>query len=580
MRISSIQLTRDVDGLSAFVKNGQEFKIKISGNVILAGKNGSGKTRFLKLFARHIQCLKEGHDDSGLVLEMKSGEDDEMVTVENARGIFVANYSHYDAQFQFPYNFTPYVVSEAKNILRKCDYKETALNALLFIEDMAREYSKEYKNSNAFTDFSSYLKDKVNLDISIDETTRELVICGSRMRDLKEKKAFLSPGQQYLLRIAVACYCNEVNDDLLFILDEPELHLHPQALIELIETLRLKFPEAQLWISTHSLALISYLTVVDFSTTVLCLENGKITELRSDSTELLNGLVGGKENQFAIRQLFALPFEYTCNKFAAECNSPPDTLSASGHDPQTSMIQLCEGNLVLDFGAGKGRFFEELAWINADLASKITYFAYDVSNEHSEKCKRIMNKYGSTDRNYYNDWNSVVKVIGKKADYVLLVNVLHEINPIDWKDVFNKIQQVLKESGKLIIVERDELTVGETPLNGETPYDSGYYVLTEGGAKILFGAEHCAVERHRSRKKIVKYLVDSEGLNVDDSQVVDCIKEIRNNSYQIIKQIKSSVKPVGIDTRDDKTKFNDGISLAFHSHQYTNAALWLDERGL
>ena len=56
--------------------------------------------------------------------------------------------------------------------------------------------------------------------------------------NLELEKASLSPGQQYLLRIEIACNYNQKNEDYIFILDEPELHLHPAALITAIEKLR------------------------------------------------------------------------------------------------------------------------------------------------------------------------------------------------------------------------------------------------------------------------------------------------------------------------------------------------------
>ena len=33
-------------------------------------------------------------------------------------------------------------------------------------------------------------------------------------------------------------------------------------------------------------------------------------------------------------------------------------------------------------------------------------------------------------KNYYNEIDSLIKVVDSSADYVLLINVLHEINPL------------------------------------------------------------------------------------------------------------------------------------------------------
>lgn len=557
MKISSICLKKEINGLHTFKK------INLGENVIIAGGNGSGKTRLIKLLERYIKSLQNGYDDSSLELELEDEENHELLTTENVHRIRIANYSHFDAQLQSPNSFTPYVICKAKEILRTCNYEQTALNSLLLLEDMAHGYSEEFKNGVQFKQFADNLHESFNIKIGIDENSKKL-----KMFDLDVNESMLSPGQQYLLRIAVACYCNVADEKLIFILDEPELHLHPQALIQLINILRQKFPETQFWISTHSLALISYITVVDKSTTVLYMEDGNTELFRSNSSKLLGGLIGTEENRFAIRQLIALPDEYACNKFATECYDPPVALEASGGDPQTGMIQtlLHENDVVLDYGAGKGRFFEELASTNENEASKIQYYAYDKYDTDSSICKQIMNRFGSTDQNYFNDENQLLSVIKEQVDYVLLINVLHEIPPNEWRAMFEIIQQLLKETGKLIIVEREELTIGESP------YNNGFLVLTEDGAKELFGSDHFRYEKHPTKDYIVKYTVSRTGLSIKDDQITCCIKAIQNNSLQMIKNLKRDTH-----IENDKQRFQAGIKLAFHLQQYANAALLIEE---
>ena len=557
MKISSICLKNERDGLHPFKK------INLGNNVIIAGENGSGKTRLLKLLEKYIELLKKGNEDSFLELEIENEDRCEVLTKENVHKIRIANYSHFDAQLQPPNNFTPYVICKAKEILRTCNYEETALNSLLLLEDMAHGYSEEFKDGIQFKQFADSLYKAFNIEIKIDENSKEL-----KISDLNANKSSLSPGQQYLLRVAVACYCNVEDEKLIFLLDEPELHLHPQALIELINALRHKFPETQFWISTHSLALISYITVIDKSATVLYMENGNTDIFRSNSSKLLSGLIGTEENRFAIRQLIALPDEYACNKFATECYDLPATLEASGNDSQTSMIQtiLHENDVVLDYGAGKGRFFEELASTSENIISRIQYYAYDKYDKDSCICKQVMNRFGSTEKNYFNDENELLSIIKLQADYVLLINVLHEIPPKEWRAMFKVIRQLLKDTGKLIIVEREELTIGESP------YNNGFLVLTEDGAKELFGPDHFLYEKHATKDYIVKYTVSRTGLSINDDQISGCIKAIQKNSLQIIKELKNDTC-----VENDKQRFHAGIKLAFHLQQYANSALLIEE---
>ena len=114
------------------------------------------------------------------------------------------------------------------------------------------------------------------------------------------------------------------------------------------------------------------------NTTVLFMENGNTTLFRSNSTQLLKGLVGEEENIFSCQQLLVLPDQYACYKFSVECSDPPKTLNASGDDPQTNLIEtvLNPNNVVIDYGAGKGRFLEELSISGKNnIAQSIIYYA-------------------------------------------------------------------------------------------------------------------------------------------------------------------------------------------------------------
>lgn len=559
MRISSINLVESKDGLAP-------FSIPSLGNVVvLSGSNGSGKTRLLKLLGQYVNEMQKGREEKYLRIQICMSEGEEKTfDIENASEVEVVNYSHYDAQLQLPKGFPPYVISKAKEVLQDCNYEETALNSFLLLEDMAYGYSEEFKDGAAFDEFVENFAAPFHIDVKRDDNGHIKFFS-----DLFPEEAALSPGQQYLLRIAVACYCNKYKENLIFLLDEPELHLHPQAQIELIKTLRRKFSQTQFWIATHSLALISYLTVAEMSTTVLYLRDGKTDILRSNSGPLLEGLIGSEENRFAISQLMAAPDEYACNKFAAECRRPPDVVSAKGGDPQTELVRpiFKKNDVVVDFGVGKGRFLEELAFLEeGNIVREICYYAYDRDNTNAEECKNVMSRYGVPEGHYYNSDSMLMEKVAGKADYVLLVNVLHEISPQYWEDVFGSIRDLLKDEGKLIIVEREELTVGEAP------YSNGFLMMTKNGAVELFGINDCDYEQHDRKKYIVKYTIEKAKLMVAREKVLKCVDKIRQDAFQRIFEIKHDTNE-----KSDFEKYKDGIRLAFYLHQYANASLNLDE---
>lgn len=226
---------------------------------------------------------------------------------------------------------------------------------------------------------------------------------------------------------------------------------------------------------------------------------------------------------------------------------------------------LCKGDIVVDFGAGKGRFFEELAAPDkGNIAREIQYYAYDPSPKDAECCKAVMNRNGSDAANYFNDVQPLLGKVEGRVDYVLLVNVLHEIDPVNWPDIFKLVQRFLKEEGKLIIVEREELTVGEAP------YDNGFLMLMEKGAAKLFGEKDSVPKRHPKKSYIIKYEIPKSGLAITEMKVFQCIGEIQKSALEKIDSLKHESEK-----KDDHSRYQAGIQLAFYLHQYANASLCL-----
>lgn len=559
LKISAINLKETKKGITQFSHCG------LGDVVILTGSNGSGKTRLLKIIEQYVNNLRSGTDDKTIELSfVDQGETEKVLDLSCSKQLKVINYSHYDAYLQSPEKFTPYVIHKAKDLLSNCDYEETALNSLLFLYDMAMGYSNEFKDGAQFNEFKDTIGKEFNIKISIEESEEKRSL---KIFDLDIHDAALSPGQQYLIRIAVACYQNKADSNFVFFLDEPELHLHPKALIDVVCCLRNTFKENQFWISTHSLPLIAYLTANVADTTVFNMMNGKVELFRSDASNLLEGLIGCEDNRLAVQMVLSTPDEYASNRFSIECFNPPQTVAAKPNDVQNEVVgqMLKPGDWVVDYGAGKGRFFEGLGldYAEQNLAKEIQYFAFDPDNKDSDKCRSIMDTYGSTSENYYNDINALKTKINASANYVLLVNVLHEIDPKYWLEVFQNVDYLLKDDGKLIIVERSELTVGEAP------YDNCFLVITENAAQKLFEEKNVDYKTHPQKPHIARYVISKEGLKVTEEKISNCIKQIEHDSFEQLRNLKSdkSLLP----------KYKAGLKMAFWLNQYANSSFILED---
>jgi len=313
MRISSFKIPSE--GENEGIKIGKRFNgvlSNLNNIVIITGSNGSGKSRFLKLMNKSFQNFKTDERCSEICFKISENDSDAEteLTKDLAKKFNIINYSHFDAKLQGPENFSPHVIHQAKNKLKDCNYAETALNSLLFLKDLCEGYSEESNESNGYKDLVEFIEfaKELELDFSWDPCAKSLSIFGRDFNDAR-----LSPGQLYALRIAVACKVHKADENIAFLLDEPETHLHPSLLIKIINQLMHHFENAQFFIATHSLSLISYLTVIREDTTVLFMENGEIKDyLRSNSEPILTKLVGDEDEQFAIKQLFFSSEEMAC----------------------------------------------------------------------------------------------------------------------------------------------------------------------------------------------------------------------------------------------------------------------------
>lgn len=553
MKISSVILKEEIDGIKPFAIRSLEDV------VVLVGANGSGKTRILKLLEKNVKN-SDAKISQHLEFYRMDFQNEHLISKDELPTI--VNYSHFDASFQFPNSFPPYVVSKAKDVLKTCNYEETALNALLLLYDMAFGYSEQFRDGKDFNRVTAFIKELCNISVEFQKDERTLKLC-----NLNAEEAALSPGQQYLLRIAIACYWNEQRDNLVFLLDEPEVHLHPKALIDCVKRLKEHFSDSQFWIATHSLPLTAYLTD-KFNTSVYVINKDGPNLLRSDPTNLLADLMGTEDNIISIRELLSTPDEYAANRFSIECFKPPTVVVSMKNDPQNEMLEsvIKAGDIVVDYGAGKGRLFEGIGidCVKDKLSKKITYYAYDKFPDNAERCKHVMQLYGGKPQNYYNDINALHKEVDGKADYVMLVNVLHEIDINCWCEVFKDIEALLKPEGKLIIVERSELMIGEAP------YRNRFLVVTDNAVKALCGDEFVETATHPKREYVVKYCIKRGGLNkIDNAKLRLCFKAIEQDSLDKIRALK---------TKEGRNDYRQGLKMSFWLNQYANAVLSIEDK--
>jgi SAM-dependent methyltransferase len=382
----------------------------------------------------------------------------------------------------------------------------------------------------------------------------------------------LSDGQKIILQLCIAIHSQKAHlNDLILFLDEPENHLHPSALLEFVTQIRDCLPNGQLWVSTHSIHLLSSAPV----SSIWWMEKGRIKRVGKTPEVVLGGLLGNGKHRNQLADFLDLPFVLAANRFAVQCMFRPDVVGFRGADKQVSqIIDIIQPKLldseplrILDFGAGKGRLAAEIAELLPDAAKKVSYFAYDKLADHSTECRTSIESLHTDDvKRYFNDLSELNGQEGANSfDFVILCNVLHEIPPSEWNGLFGlagKIADSLKVAGNLLLVEVQQLPYGERA------HKHGFIVLNSAQLRKLFsvptGETSGFLENSQSDGWLKAHLISSVFVNQYTPETRRAaLRDLVEMSKDKIEELRSSTA----------TDYETGRKHGFWVHQYANANL-------
>lgn len=307
--------------------------------------------------------------------------------------------------------------------------------------------------------------------------------------------AQLSDGQKVALQLAVALHAKGQGlDDTVFLLDEPENHLHPAITIDLLDRLAAAAPRAQFWIATHSVPLLAHIHSLDPSS-LWFMDKGAVSHAGRHPQLVLSSLLGDEDRIAKLHAFTGLPAELARIQYAAECLIAPKVVGGGKGDPQVNQIARMLGDhakggklSVLDFGAGRGRLLEGLAAAMDGIAETVDYHAIDVSTEGEAPCRELIRSLYGTDEGRY--FQGEEEFFSTKDDgaiqVIVLCNVLHEIPPTHWLSLFAKtslIRRTLASDGYVLVVEDQRIPVGEKA------HQYGFLVLDTPQLRTLFGVK-------------------------------------------------------------------------------------------
>lgn len=563
---------------------------------IVIGPNGSGKTRFLK-------TIKELSEKCGkkVIYGYFPALSDRKVS-EKERSGELPEWTLYESLYEEDVSFADFF----KEIERQ---NETFIPALLVYQSLRQKKLGEKALQIVFESFQIL-------------TEKELIIQEERLfvrrpdgsqELLSDALASFSPGELMLfyMSIFLAIQQNGKKNKVI-ILDEPESHLHPKALLSFLKMLKQTEDFQEILIATHSLFIVPEFSFEEI--TYLC---DSAVQKRTSGLyrNILSEVLGDEEGK--VQDFFASLSQWQYCEFLAECFTEPaviDTVNAQDEQVRLFIECLKENRpyRILDCGGGSGRLGLSLkeaqnGRLNLNTTRKVPmklsaarnwHYDMDVKADKNERlaanrnvmrpsrsgltiersadiqniCYEIYDRkpsYTGEKFKVYKDWKEIeaVKNSEKRYDCVVMMNFLHEVEPKKWVKLFHDVYGVLKDEGHLVFVEVSALS------QGEMPNQSGYFVLGKEELEILFECPGELEEiRHKETQKSCCILIPRKKLTVVNYILVkEAIRHLRQRMLETICEIRQKEYTENMGGRN-------GRYYAFLTQQFVNVELFLMAR--
>lgn len=443
--------------------------------------------------------------------------------------------------------------------------------ALKFLQDIAKSIqSADCKNPALDLRFNRFKK--IFYDIFGKNLELREIISGTDTTNfnflLVEKRSFnyseFSDGQKILFAfIILLFYIEEKSDDPLskciILFDEPERNLHPDAIITLIEKLRISFYSGQLFFASHSMDLLAILDVNE----LFYISNETIS--RKNIINIIENISGDLLSKSI--DLYSSILDWSYNNFMSQCLLSPESIEFTNkEDIQVkSFVEILKdgkGLNVLEFGAGKGRIYKSSE--DFFTRSNSNYSAYEINPDDL----KILNSLS------IRSFTRLSDIPVDSFDFILLCNTLHEIHPNEWIDVINSLINALKKDGYLIFIEKNLLS------KGENAHKHGFFVFNNEEIKDLFSLANvpqnifaAGLSEYEKSKILCVPLEKNSIKHINSNAIRKSINSLKERSFASIDRIKSSLRGSVI----NKEALKLGHELAFHSVQYINSIQYLNQ---
>lgn len=451
------------------------------------------------------------------------------------------------------YNEFSAISNTALNYLSKLPHQ------LVIDKDEVYGKSEEYESRTSFKRFNvlrKLIKDFLNKDLEWEKekTTHLLTAEGVttqskgiwKLNGRQFNYFELSDGERTLFAYCLLFFLLELNPGIqikecIIIIDEPELHLHPESELWLINGIRNVIKESgQLWIATHSLSILSSLAHDE----IFLVKSGRIfSPNRSTPGRTLAELMGLTDHVTRLEAFISDISGWAYANFMTQCFLEPEVVkSAQPNDPEVTLffdfVSRNPNGTLLDFGSGKGRILKE---IKSNDKSSLNYFALEPNRDYFDELKRL-----GAQEIYTNHG----ELPSEKFDFILLCNVLHEIPVLEWEEVLNSIKRSLSDSGFLILIEDLKLPKGERIEN------HGFLILDQDSFECILDANgkvgRIYAEEQNYKNRILCAIVSKSNIGtITNKSIKKGLQKLQSNTFNSLEKLrlthhqKEDLLPIG-----------------------------------
>lgn len=532
---------------------------------LLIGKNGAGKTRFLRA---RMQSLKERKNENTIPVFLDfssfyiSGT--QKLPYDIGRNSNIYDLIFYDVPIDY------------SNFLNIIDYGNESMIEDLRVQLQMNAPASRKQADDTLQELNKLLNGLMGCSISYENQKPVIEKIDERGNVVRQKRysemiGEFSPGERIIFDICFFVFYLKVvkKKKIILLMDEPELHLHPQALMKVMAWLYDSPVVEELWVASHSLFLVP---MFQFQELVL-VDSNRIVSRNSDTYQMIYDELVGIKNINVFEFLKSLD-NWQYYNFLVECFSHPEAVSKV--NPNDEQFQKFITALktkdramsrVLDYGAGKFRIWDciQEAKTIGENVDAIRYEAYEpylsAEMEGKLEAKQV----------HFPLYTQVTQIPSNSYDAVVLMNVLHEIDIFEWLNTFRNIKRILKPDGVLILLEVRTLLLGEQPYG-----NTGYLVLGNEEVYRLFPKDKvvdCGLDGGKSNC----WVITNEGLGqVSKERIKVCISELRDNSLKLLREEFEKKMRLAHSGEARNAKEISARSYAFWSQQYINAELALE----